>query len=131
MMLIMATVGNRRSLAGRVPAFSGQSRVPAGPVPARTRTPAAPGLAGLPRAAVVVEDSLSQVFKLDRVRPAVVAELQDRWPAMPIVFCETRQLAEQEEWTYRYLAAAHAWATTEAAGTARIGAGPDHTARVG
>jgi hypothetical protein len=30
---------------------------------------------------------------------------------VPIVFCETRQLAE--DWTYRYLAAAHAWALTE------------------
>ena len=67
-------------------------------------------LAALPRAAVVVEDRYSQVFKLDRVRPAVVAdglaELQVRWPNVPIIFCETRQLAE--EWTYRYLAAAHA-----------------------
>ena len=72
-------------------------------------------LAALPRAAVVVEDRYSQVFKLDRVRPAVVAdglaELQIRWPTVPIVFCETRQLAE--EWTYRFLAAAHAWASTE------------------
>lgn len=37
---------------------------------------------------------------------------------MAIVFCETRQLAE--EWTYRYLAAAHTWASTEAAAIARI-----------
>jgi hypothetical protein len=36
-----------------------------------------------------------------------LAELAVRWPAVPIVFAETRQLAE--EWTYRYLAAAHAW----------------------
>ena len=72
-------------------------------------------LAALPRAAVVVEDRYSQVFALDRVRPAVVAdglaELQVRWPNVPIVFCETRKLAE--EWTYRYLGAAHAWASTE------------------
>ena len=65
-------------------------------------------LATLPRAAVVVEDRYSQVFTLDRVRPAPVAdglaELQVRWPTIPIVFCETRKLAE--EWTYRYLAAA-------------------------
>jgi hypothetical protein len=69
-------------------------------------------LAALPRAAVVVEDRYSQLFKLDRVRPAVVAEglaeLQIRWPNVPIVFYETRQLAE--EWTYRFLAAAHLWA---------------------
>ncbi len=40
-------------------------------------------LAALPRAAVVVEDRYSQLFKLDRVRPAIVAdglaELQIRW----------------------------------------------------
>jgi len=62
-------------------------------------------LAALPRAAIVVEDRYSQVFKLDRVRPAVVAdglaELQVHYPSVPIVFCESRQLAE--EWTYRYL----------------------------
>ncbi len=72
-------------------------------------------LAALPRAALVVEDRYSQLFKLDRVRPAVVAdglaELQVRWPNVPVVFCETRQLAE--EWTYRFLAAAHVWAITE------------------
>jgi ERCC4 domain len=66
-------------------------------------------LAVLPRAAVVVEDRYSQVFKLDRVRPAVVAdglaELQVHFPTVPIVFCETRPLAE--EWTYRFLAAAY------------------------
>jgi hypothetical protein len=82
-------------------------------------------LAALPRAAVVIEDRYSQVFKLDRVRPAVVAdglaELQVRWPGVPIVFCETRQLAE--EWTYRYLAAAHDWARTEGALADRLGAG--------
>ena len=74
-------------------------------------------LAALPRAAVVVEDRYSQVFKLARVRPALVAdglaELQVRWSNVPIVFCETRPLAE--EWTYRFLAAARAWADTEAA----------------
>lgn len=79
-------------------------------------------LAALPRAAVVVEDRYSQVFKLDWVRPAVVAdglaEIQIRWPNVPIVFCETRQLAE--EWTYRFLAAAHSWAITEAAALQRI-----------
>jgi len=79
-------------------------------------------LAALPRAAVVVEDRYSQVFKLDRVRPALVAdglaELQIRWPNVPIVFCETRQLAE--EWTYRFLAAAHTWAETEHASLTRL-----------
>lgn len=65
-------------------------------------------LSSLARAAVVVEDRYSQVFKLERVRPAVVAdglaEVQVGWPNVPIVFCETRHLAE--EWTYRFLAAA-------------------------
>jgi ERCC4 domain len=74
-------------------------------------------LAALPRAAVVVEDRYSAIFKLKYVRPATVAdglaELQVRWPGVPIVFCETRQLAE--EWTYRFLAAARHWADTEAA----------------
>ena len=37
-------------------------------------------------------------------------------PTIPIVFCETRKLAE--EWTYRYLAAAHAWAEAERRGPA-------------
>ena len=81
-------------------------------------------LAALPRAGVVVEDRYSQIFKLDRIRPALVAdglaELQVRWPSVPIVFCETRPLAE--EWTYRYLAAAHRWAATEPVAADRIGA---------
>ena len=51
-------------------------------------------LAALPRAAIVVEDRYAAVFKLDRVRPAVVAdalaELQVAWPAVPIVFADTR-----------------------------------------
>ena len=79
-------------------------------------------LASLPRAALVVEDRYSQLFKLDRVRPAVVAdgvaELQIRWPNVPIVFCENRQLAE--EWTYRFLAAAHSWADSEHNAVQRI-----------
>ncbi|WP_433786704.1 ERCC4 domain-containing protein [Actinomycetospora sp. CA-101289] len=72
-------------------------------------------LAALPRAAVVVEDRWSQVFAQRHVRPAQVAdslaELQVRWPGVPIVFAETRPLAE--EWTYRFLAAALAWAHDE------------------
>jgi len=71
--------------------------------------------AALPRAAVVVEVRYSQIFKQDYLRPAMVAdglaELQVRWPAVPVVFCETRQLAE--EYVYRYLAAASLWAATE------------------
>ena len=73
-------------------------------------------LSSLPTAAVVVEDRYSAVFKLDRVRPAVVAdalgECQARFPTVPIIFCETRALAQ--EWTYRFLAAALAHAVEEA-----------------
>jgi hypothetical protein len=65
-------------------------------------------LASLPRAAVVVEDRYSAVFRLDRVRPGVVAdglaEAQVRFSSVPIVFCETRALAQ--EWSYRFLGAA-------------------------
>jgi hypothetical protein len=65
-------------------------------------------LAAVPRAAVVVEDRYSAIFRLTRVRPRVVAdglaELQVRYPNVPIVFCETRQLAQ--EWAYRFLGAA-------------------------
>ncbi len=89
-------------------------------------------LAALPRAALVVEDRYSQVFKLERVRPALIAdglaELQIRWPSVPVMFCETRQLAE--EWTYRFLAAARAWAETETASIGRLApltAGPGPT----
>lgn len=64
-------------------------------------------LAAVPRAALVVEDRWSSVFKLDRVRPSVVAdglaEAQVRFPTVPIVFCETRPLAQ--EWAYRFLGA--------------------------
>jgi hypothetical protein len=68
-------------------------------------------LSGIPHAAVVVEDRYSQVFAQQHVRSAVVAdglaELQVRYPNVPVVFCESRKLAE--EWTYRFLAAAHVW----------------------
>jgi hypothetical protein len=79
-------------------------------------------LAALPRAAVVVEDRYSQIFKQDRVRPALIAdglaECQIRWPTIPIIFAETRPLAE--EWTYRYLAGAHVWASAESSAIERI-----------
>jgi ERCC4 domain len=65
-------------------------------------------LAAVGRSALVVEDRYSSVFKLDRVRPSVVAdglaEAQVRFPTVPIMFCETRQLAQ--EWTYRFFGAA-------------------------
>lgn len=65
-------------------------------------------LSSLPRAAVVVEDRYSRLFKLEHVAPGFVPELlarlQVRYPTVPIVFCETRPLAEQ--WAMRFLAAA-------------------------
>lgn len=74
-------------------------------------------LATLSRAAVVVEERYSQLFALQHSRPAIVAdglaELQVRYPMVPIVFVETRGLAE--EWTYRFLAAASNWARDEEA----------------
>ena len=68
-------------------------------------------LASLPRGAVVVEERYSSLFKQNFVRPAVLAdglaELQVRYPSVPVAFCDTRKLAE--EWTYRFLAAARTW----------------------
>jgi hypothetical protein len=65
-------------------------------------------LAGIPHAALVVECRYSEIFKLDRVRPAIVAdglaENQIRFPNVPIIFAETRTLAQ--EWTYRFFGAA-------------------------
>lgn len=67
-------------------------------------------LAAESAAAVVVEDRYSALFKLEHVRagwvPELLAQAQARYPNVPIVFCETRALAE--EWTYRYLAASAA-----------------------
>ena len=64
-------------------------------------------LAALPRAAVVVEEGYSKIFKHPHVAGSVaaerLAEIQAQFPAVPIVFCETRPLAE--EWTYRWLGA--------------------------
>lgn len=75
-------------------------------------------LSAVPRAAVVVEERYSQVFKLDHVRPSVVAdaiaECQIRFPTVPIVFCDTRKLAQ--EWTYRFLAAARVGLAEEMVG---------------
>lgn len=83
-------------------------------------------LASLPHAAVVVEDRYSEVFKLERVRPVVVAnglaELQVNFPTVPIVFCETRRLAE--EWTYRFLGAALAVEVDRADTDQRIAPAP-------
>ena len=65
-------------------------------------------LSTIPHSALVIEEKYSAVFKLDRVRPAVVAEgiaeAQVRFPSVPIVFTDTRALAQ--EWTYRFFGAA-------------------------
>jgi hypothetical protein len=75
-------------------------------------------LAALPRAAVVVEDRYGAVFKLEHVQPGFVADLLGalavRYPAVPVVFCDTRPLAQ--EWTYRFLGAAVAELTPGARG---------------
>jgi hypothetical protein len=67
------------------------------------------------RAAIVVEDRWADVFRLEHVAPAMVAEMlaaaQVRYPNVPIVFCETRPLAQ--EWTYRFLGAALRYAEEE------------------
>jgi hypothetical protein len=69
------------------------------------------------RSAIVVEDRWADVFRLTYVAPSMVAEMlaaaQVRYPNVPIVFCENRQLAQ--EWAYRFLGAAAAFADEEAA----------------
>jgi hypothetical protein len=65
-------------------------------------------LAALPRAAVAVEDRYASVFRLEHVQPGFVADLLGalavRYPTVPVVFCDTRPLAQ--EWAYRFLGAA-------------------------
>ena len=62
----------------------------------------------MPAAAVVVEERYGALLQGRRVQPGwlleLVARLQVRYPAVPIVFADSRKLAE--EWTYRFLAAA-------------------------
>ena len=65
-------------------------------------------LAALPSAAVVVEERYGALLKVEHVQPGwlleLVARLQVLYPAVPIVFADSRKLAE--EWTYRFLATA-------------------------
>jgi len=65
-------------------------------------------LSALPRAGLVVEDRYSRLFALQHVAGGKVAdalaEAQARFPAVPVVFTETRPFAQ--EWTYRFLGAA-------------------------
>ena len=73
-------------------------------------------MAAVPRAAVVIEDRYSNLFKLEHTKPGFVTEmlaaLTVRYPTVPIHFAETRPLAE--EWTYRFLGAALAYHQAEA-----------------
>lgn len=79
-------------------------------------------LSTLPRAAVVVDDRYSRVFALTHRRPAEVAdgiaELQARWPGVPVIWAETRALAA--EWTYRFLAACAGWARDDESAVERL-----------
>lgn len=65
-------------------------------------------LAALPAAAVVVEERYGALVDNQHTQPGwlleLVARLQIRYPAVSIVFADSRKLAE--EYTYRYLAAA-------------------------
>jgi hypothetical protein len=72
-------------------------------------------LGELPRAAVVVEDRYGNLLKHAYAPagflPDLLARVQVRYPEIPILFLETRPLAE--EWTFRYLGAALAEVMTE------------------
>jgi hypothetical protein len=65
-------------------------------------------LAALPTAAVVVEERYAALLKVEHVKTSwlleATAQLQVRYPSVPIVFADSRKLAE--EWTYRFLGAA-------------------------
>ena len=67
-------------------------------------------LGEVPRAAVVVEERYSTLLKHAYAPagflPDMLARVQVRYPEIPIIFAETRPLAE--EWTFRYLGAAAA-----------------------
>lgn len=79
-------------------------------------------LAGLHRAAVVVEDRYAAVFKFEPARPAVIAdglaECQARYPSVPIVFADSRALAQ--EWTYRFFGAVLAELEQEVPSVSRL-----------
>lgn len=81
-------------------------------------------LSAVPRAAVVVEERYSRALAHEVVRASVIAdglaEAQVAFPSVPIVFCETRKLAQ--EWTYRFLAAAYAARELDAFGAGTVAA---------
>jgi hypothetical protein len=67
-------------------------------------------LAALPAAAVVVEERYAKIAAAPRVQAGwpceLLVQLQLRYPSVPIVFADSRKLAE--DWTHRFLAAAAA-----------------------
>lgn len=79
-------------------------------------------MADVPHAALVVDDRYSAVFKLKFAAPSSIAEqlaeAAVRYPSVPIVFAETRQLAQ--EWTYRFFGAALEHRSNESAGAERL-----------
>ena len=79
-------------------------------------------LAEAPRAALVVEDRYGNLLKHAYAPagflPDMLARVQIRYPEIPIVFLETRPLAE--EWTFRYLGAASAEHESEEHGAAHV-----------
>ena len=79
-------------------------------------------LAEMPRAAVVVEDRYGNLLKHAYAPagflPDMLARVQVRYPEIPIVFLETRPLAE--EWTFRYLGAALAEHESEQHGAPQV-----------
>lgn len=86
-------------------------------------------LSTIPHAALVIEEKYSAIFKLDRVKPATVAEgigeAQVRFPTVPIVFTDTRTLAQER--TYRFFGAvvAHQIELHNATGTERPSSGKE------
>lgn len=63
-------------------------------------------LGELPLAAIVVEGRYSELFRLQHVDPAWIADvlsrLHARYPEIQVTFADSRRFAE--EWTYRFLA---------------------------
>ena len=79
-------------------------------------------LAVLDHAAVVVEDRYSKILSEKRVRPSIIldglGECATRFPTVPIIFAETRPLAQ--EWTYRFFGAALLSSSDESAAERRF-----------
>jgi hypothetical protein len=61
---------------------------------------------------IVVDTRERYAWKFERQQVTMLAAAQVRYPNVPIVLCENRQLAQ--EWAYRFLGAAVAYADEEA-----------------